>query len=192
MRQTPKVIWLTGLPGSGKTVLANGLNIKLRQLGFSSVVLDENEMANGLNLDLMVSPSNQKELTRRLGEVALLMQRAGHIVIVSSVSPYRLDRDTIANKIGKINFLEIFLDCDLEVCRERIMDRLKGSLKVLEDFNYSLLDLDYEISSHPDIHLYTDQELLDQSLKKLVNYIVPELNSEGRDCDFIDYTFLIV
>ena len=112
------VLWLTGLPGSGKTTLALGLELRLFEAGAQVYVLDGDNMRRGLSADLGFAPAERTENIRRVGEVAALFADAGLIVIAAFISPYRADRAAARNAAGAA-FHEIYIKTPLEICEAR-------------------------------------------------------------------------
>ena len=114
-------IWITGLPAAGKTTLAAATADVLRASGRRPFVLDGDAMRAGLNADLGYSTSDRAEVTRRLGEVALLVAHHGHDVIVASISPSTHARAAVQSRHEElgIRFLEVFLDVPVEECERR-------------------------------------------------------------------------
>lgn len=118
MGHTSKVLWFTGLPGSGKSTIANAVEQELQSRGVHTYILDGDNVRLGLNKDLGFSPEDRAENVRRVGEVARLMADAGLVVMVCLVSPYRSDRESVRERVGA-DFVEIFVNTPLEVCMER-------------------------------------------------------------------------
>ena len=114
-----KVIWLTGLSGSGKSTIANALEIELHAQGQRTYILDGDNVRQGLNRDLGFTDSDRVENIRRVAEVAKLMMDAGLVVITAFISPFRSERRMAKELIGEKNFLEIFVDTPLAVCEQR-------------------------------------------------------------------------
>jgi bifunctional enzyme CysN/CysC len=117
--QSPLVVWLTGLPSSGKSTVANLVERKLVALGRQTMLLDGDNLRQGLNADLGFDTAARSENVRRVGEVAKLMADAGLIVLVALVSPFRADRARAAASLPDGRFLEVFVDTPIEVCRQR-------------------------------------------------------------------------
>ena len=113
------VLWLTGLPASGKSTLAYALEQALLKQNLRSYVLDGDDLRYGLSSDLGFSPQDRSENIRRAGHVAKLMVDAGLIVITSFISPYRKDRERVKALFSPDRFYEVYLDCSLEVCERR-------------------------------------------------------------------------
>ncbi len=119
MGHPSKVLWFTGLPGSGKSTIANAVEAELNTLGMHTYILDGDNIRLGLNKDLGFTPEDRAENVRRVGEVARLMQDAGLVVLVCLVSPYRDDRDAVRDRFSVGDFVEIHVDTPLEVCQAR-------------------------------------------------------------------------
>ncbi len=146
-----KVIWLTGLPCSGKTTIA-----KILQKELGGYLLDGDEIRKGLCSDLGFSEKDRNENVRRVGEVAKLMNG---LVIVALVSPYRKSRDGVRNIIPQ--FIEVYVDCDLDECRKR---DVKGLYKKLGD-----LTPIYEFPLNPEVHINTDSMNKDECVNLILS-----------------------
>src|SRR5437667_11174215 len=114
-----RVVWLTGLPGSGKSTIARALESELFQQRKLAYVLDGDNMRHGLCSDLGFSPEDRKENIRRVGEVAKLFGEAGLICIVAFISPYRSERELARHMAPPGKFIEVYLNAPLEVCEQR-------------------------------------------------------------------------
>ncbi|MGA0209057.1 MAG: adenylyl-sulfate kinase [Candidatus Nanopelagicales bacterium] len=119
MGHPSKVVWLTGLPGSGKSTIADATVRRLHALGVHTYVLDGDNVRTGLNKDLGFTAEDRAENVRRVAEVAKLMKDAGLVVFVALVSPYRADREAAAGLFEDGEFLEVYVDTPVEVCAER-------------------------------------------------------------------------
>ena len=149
--QKPCVIWLTGIPGSGKSTIANALDRALHLQGKHSYVLDGDNLRNGLNSDLGFSEADRHENARRVGEVAKLLTEAGLIVIVALVSPFEDDRRRVRDKFSVDEFYEVFVDTPVEVCASR--DPKGHYLKAAtgEISNFTGVGQMYERPTSPDV-----------------------------------------
>jgi bifunctional enzyme CysN/CysC len=114
-----KVIWFTGLSGSGKSTIANALEKELHSQGKRTYILDGDNVRLGLNKDLGFTDADRVENIRRVAEVAKLMMDAGLIVITAFISPFRQEREMARELIGRDSFIEVFIDTPLEVCETR-------------------------------------------------------------------------
>jgi len=117
LKQTPRLLWFTGLSGSGKSTLANAVESRLFDEGYHTYLLDGDNVRTGLNSDLGFSDDDRIENIRRISEVSKLMMDSGAIVLSAFISPFQKDREMITQLVGKDNFIEIFVDCPLEVCQ---------------------------------------------------------------------------
>lgn len=117
--QTPKVVWLTGLPGSGKSTIADAVEARLHALGMHTYVLDGDNVRTGLNKDLGFTPEDRAENVRRVAEAAKLMADAGLVVVVALVSPFRADRRAAKEIFDDGDFMEVFVQTSVDICAER-------------------------------------------------------------------------
>jgi bifunctional enzyme CysN/CysC len=151
--QKAKVIWLTGLSGSGKSTIANVLAKRLHALGMHAYVLDGDNLRMGLNVDLGFTPEDRAENVRRTSEVAKLMVDAGLIVITALVSPFEADRQRARSIFDDGDFIEVFVDTPVDVCISRDP---KGLYKKAQDGqipNFTGVGQDYERPTQPELHL---------------------------------------
>jgi bifunctional enzyme CysN/CysC len=151
----PAVLWFTGLPGAGKSTVANVVERMLNQLGCHTYLIDGDNIRGGLNRDLGFTEADRVENVRRVAEVARLFADAGLIAIVSLISPYRSDRLMARERIGEGEFVEIFVDTPLEVCRQRDPKGLYAKAARGELVNFTGVDAPYETPEHPELRLLT-------------------------------------
>lgn len=169
------VIWLTGLSGSGKSTLANLLEIYLNKNSISTYVLDGDNIRGRLNKDLTFSPEDRKENIRRIAEISYLMINAGIITIVSTISPYKRDREFVKELIGKENFSEIYINASVEECEKRDVKGLykkarSGSIK-----NLTGISSPYEAPFTPDLEICTQGREIRDCLNELVKFVKTKL-----------------
>ena len=119
MGHPSRVVWLTGLSGSGKSTIADAAVRKLHAMGIHTYVLDGDNVRTGLNKDLGFTPEDRAENVRRVAEVSKLMRDSGVVVFVALVSPYRSDRETAAALFAEGEFVEVFVDTPADICSER-------------------------------------------------------------------------
>ena len=149
----PTVLWFTGLSGSGKSTIANELEIALNRTGITTVVLDGDALRHGLNRDLGFSRSDRAENVRRTAEVAKLLCNSGITVIVSLISPFRNDRESARELIGEELFKEIWVNTPLEVCISRDSKSLYAKASKGEIPNMTGVGQDYESPLNPELTL---------------------------------------
>lgn len=155
MNQRPAVVWFTGLPGSGKSTIANALEKLLHARGRHTYVLDGDNIRQGLNRDLGFTSEDRVESIRRAAEVAKLMADAGLIVLVSFISPFRSERRFARDLVAAGDFIEVFVDTPIEECIRRdpkglYKKALNGDLE-----NFTGVSSPYEIPESPELHLET-------------------------------------
>ncbi len=151
LNQKGCVIWFTGLSGSGKSTLANAVEYVLHQQRHHTYVLDGDNVRHGLNKNLGFSPEDREENIRRIGEVAKLFADAGSIVMTAFISPYRADRDQARALIAEGRFIEVFVDCPLEVCEERDTKGLYKKARAGEIKEFTGISAPYESPLNPEV-----------------------------------------
>jgi adenylylsulfate kinase len=175
MNQHPTLIWFTGLSGSGKSTLAVQLEAQLHALGFKTYLLDGDNIRAGLNKDLSFTDEGRVENIRRIGEVSKLMLDAGVIVLSAFISPFHADREQVRNIVGGQNYIEVFVDAPLSVCEERDVKGLYKKARAGEVKNFTGIDSPYEAPVRPDVRIATHELTLDQSISKLMEYILEKI-----------------
>jgi adenylylsulfate kinase len=165
------IVWFTGLSGSGKSTLAYQLEEDLFKKGVRTYVLDGDNIRTGLNKDLGFSAEDREENIRRIAEVAKLFVDAGVVVLTAFISPYRKDRAIARSLVATDEFVEIYVKCPLEICRQRDTKGLyeKASLGIIKQFTG--IDAPYEEPEHPDIIIETDKMSIEESLKKIIQFL---------------------
>jgi len=163
----PFVLWFTGLSASGKTTLAGLLQVELAKSGFPCFVLDGDRLRSGLCSDLGFSPEDRAENLRRAGEVARLLVDAGLVVIAAFISPYLADRARVRSRFEKNQFYEIFLECPIEVCRQRDPKGLYRKAQEGLIRTFTGISDPYEPPPAPDLVIRTGDLTVQQSLEEL-------------------------
>ena len=146
------VIWFTGLPGSGKSTIANKLDVELNKRGLKTYILDGDNVRMGLNKDLGFSPESRKENIRRISEVAKLFADSGTIVMTAFISPYREDRDSARGVIGS-DYFEVFVNTPIEECIKRDPKGLYKKAIASKIKGFTGIDAPYEEPLSPEISL---------------------------------------
>lgn len=169
--QKPVVLWFTGLSGAGKSTLANLLEKKLNALGLHTMLLDGDNIRQGLNRDLGFSESCRAENIRRIAEVAKLMSEAGLVTLVSFISPYAAEREMARERIGRGQFLEIFVDAPIAVVESRDPKGLyrKARQGLIKEFTG--IDSPYEPPENPDVRVDTSMVDETQSVQQLIDFL---------------------
>lgn len=176
LNQNPKVIWFTGLSGSGKSTLATQLEFQLSAQNFKTYLLDGDNIRIGLNKDLDFSNDSRKENIRRIGEVTKLFLDAGLVVLSAFISPFEEDRNQVRSIVGNDNFIEVFVDCPLEICEGRDVKGLYKKARLGEIKNFTGISSSYERPINPDITIPTHLQSLDESLILLLDFIAPKIS----------------
>jgi bifunctional enzyme CysN/CysC len=170
--QEPRLLWFTGLSGSGKSTIANLVEKKLHALGKHSFLLDGDNVRHGLNKDLGFTDADRIENIRRIGEVAKLMTDAGLIVLTAFISPFRAERELARSMLPKGEFVEIFIDTPLEVAEARDVKGLykKARSGVLK--NFTGIDSPYEAPEQPEIHIDTTKISPEDAAEMIVEKVI--------------------
>jgi bifunctional enzyme CysN/CysC len=168
--QKAQVIWLTGLSGSGKSTIANGVEKRLHALGMHPYVLDGDNLRMGLNSDLGFTPEDRAENVRRISELAKVLVDAGLIVLVAVISPFETDRQRAKSLFEEGEFLEVFIDTPVEVCVARDPKGLYKKASKGEIPNFTGVGQGYETPKNPDLHLKGDAEL-DENVEKVLRHL---------------------
>ena len=173
MGHPSKVVWLTGLPGSGKSTIADATVRRLHALGVHTYVLDGDNVRTGLNKDLGFTAEDRAENVRRVAEVAKLMKDAGLVVFVALVSPYRADREAAAALFGEGEFLEVYVDTPVEVCAERDPKGLYAKAASGNLPNMTGVGQTYEVPEGADLVLHGAGDL-DEQVERLAQAVLGE------------------
>ena len=176
LNQKPCVLWFTGLSGSGKSTLANALEQELVKKGFHTYILDGDNIRHGLCKDINFSAEGRVENIRRIGEVAKLMVDAGLVVITAFISPYQTDRNQVRALLEQDEFVEIFVNCSLEICEKRDVKGLYKKARKGEIENFTGISAPYEPPGNPEIEIVTDDLTIEESVQKLITYIIPKVS----------------
>ena len=151
--QKPLVIWFTGLSASGKSTIAGALEHHLTRQGYHTYLLDGDNVRHGLCRDLGFSDNDRTENIRRVGEVAKLMADAGLIALAAFISPFRADRQIVRDMLPEAQFVEVFVDAPLEVCRARDPKGLYARAERGEIKQFTGIDSPYEAPERPEVHI---------------------------------------
>ncbi|MGW5960194.1 adenylyl-sulfate kinase [Methylorubrum thiocyanatum] len=168
MGQRPAIAWLTGLSGAGKSTIADAVDRGLTEAGRSTMVLDGDNLRQGLNRDLGFTSAERVENIRRAAEASRLMVDAGLVVIVSLISPFRAERAAARAIAGDIPFLEVFIDTPLAVCEARDPKGLYDRARAGEIQNFTGISSPYEAPASPDLIVDTEFKSVIESATPVV------------------------
>lgn len=166
-----KVIWFTGLSGSGKSTLAGKLEEELHRKAWHTYLLDGDNVRMGLNKGLGFSLEDRKENIRRIGEVSKLFVDAGVIVLCAFVSPLREDREFVRSLFPEGEFVEVYVDCPIEICEQRDVKGLYAKARKGEIKDFTGISSPFEPSENPEIRIESGIEPIESSIEKLIQYI---------------------
>jgi adenylylsulfate kinase len=173
--QKSKVIWFTGLSGSGKTTLATALERNLFNKGFSTQILDGDNIRTGINNNLGFSPEDRIENIRRIAEIAKLLVNSGIICICAFVSPTEDTRKIVRDIVGKEDFLEIFVSTPIEVCETRDVKGLYQKARAGEIKEFTGISAPFEVPQHAILSIDTSNKSVDECIEILINRLAPEI-----------------
>jgi adenylylsulfate kinase len=165
-------IWFTGLSASGKSTLAVATEEVLYERGLHTYILDGDNVRHGLNKNLGFSPEDRGENIRRIGEAANLFRDCGIINMTAFISPYRRDREVARGLSREDSFIEVFVDCPVEVCEQR--DPKGAYRKAREGIikEFTGISAPYELPQNPEIHLDTDKMSVEECVDVIVDYLI--------------------
>lgn len=166
------IVWLTGLPGAGKTTIADALLQRLAALGLAAYVLDGDRLREGLNNDLGFAGHDRQESVRRAAEVARLFADAGMIAIAALVSPIASDRALARRIAGGVPFVEVHIHAPLAVCEARDPKQLYREARAGRLVGLTGIDARYEAPMDPDAVLDTSVLSVDEAVTRLVGLLV--------------------
>jgi bifunctional enzyme CysN/CysC len=163
-----KVLWFTGLSGSGKSTIANALELELHSRGIRTYILDGDNIRHGLNNDLGFTDADRVENIRRISEVAKLMVDAGIVVITAFISPFKAERNMARALFEDGEFVEVFVDTPLALAESRDPKGLYKKARKGELPNFTGIDSPYETPENPEMRVYTDTQDVDTIVKSLI------------------------
>jgi adenylylsulfate kinase len=162
-------IWFTGLPSSGKSTLARLVEAKIRERGFTVLVLDGDEVRTWLTAGLGFSRKDRDENIRRIAQFAMIQNRAGVVAIAAAISPYQGARDEARRLIGR--FVEVYVDCPLEVCEQRDIKGLYRRARRGEIERFTGVSDPYEPPLAPEVVVRTDRGSKDECVARIMERV---------------------
>ncbi len=164
-------VWLTGLSGSGKSTIAVDLEKRLWERGIRAYILDGDNIRHGLNKNLGFSPADRTENIRRIGEVAKLFTEAGVMALTAFISPYRADRDQVRAIMAAGDFVEVHVDCPVEVCEQRDVKGLYKKARAGEIKEFTGISAPYEAPEKPELTINTAGQSVEASAMQILAYL---------------------
>ena len=174
LKQRGMMLWFTGLSGSGKSTVAIALERELHNRGLLCRILDGDNIRSGINNNLGFSAEDRVENIRRIAEVGRLFVDTGIITIAAFISPNNQLREMAAEIIGKDDFVEVFVSTPLEECEKRDVKGLYAKARRGEIKNFTGISAPFEAPEHPDITLDTSKLPVEESVKILLDYVLPK------------------
>lgn len=165
------VLWFTGLSGSGKSTVANAVDLMLHQRTVKTYVLDGDNVRHGLNGDLGFSDKDRVENIRRVSEVAKLFADAGLLVSTAFISPFISDREMVRESLPEQQFIEVFIDTPLAVCESRDPKGLYKKARAGEIKNFTGIDSAYEAPNNPEVHVQTAEKSIEACAQQVIDYL---------------------
>lgn len=170
--QKPCLLWFTGLSGSGKSTIANALDVALHERGYHTFLLDGDNVRHSLCKDLGFSDDDRVENIRRIGEVSKLFADAGLIVLSAFISPFASDRRLVRNLFPAGEFIEVFMSTPLTTCEERDPKGLYEKARAGEIKDFTGIDSPYETPERAEMRLDTSSMSVDECVSVLIDFLV--------------------
>ena len=170
--QKPRLLWFTGLSGSGKSTIANLVQKRLYVLGKHSFLLDGDNIRHGLNRDLGFTDADRVENIRRVGEVARLMLDAGLIVLTAFISPFHSERRMVRDMTSPGEFVEIYVETPLAVAEQRDVKGLYKKARAGQLKNFTGIDSVYDVPLSPEIRVNTVEMTAEQAADEIIAYLL--------------------
>ena len=179
LNQRAKVLWFTGLSGSGKSTIAQHLEKKLFSEGFFIQLLDGDNIRTGINNNLGFTIEDRTENIRRISEVSKLFLHAGVICLNSFVSPTIEIRNAAKEIIGQDDFVEVFVNTPLEICEQRDVKGLYKKARAGEIKGFTGIDSPYEAPTSPNIEVKTENQSIEESVDQIYQEIIGHIQKNN-------------
>jgi len=180
LQQHAKVIWMTGLSGSGKTTVAKGVERYLHSQGILNQLLDGDNIRVGVSNNLTFSAEDRNENIRRISEVSKLFLNCGVVTLNCFVSPTIEIRNIAKEIIGEENFIEVYINASLETCEDRDIKGLYKKARKGEIKDFTGISAPFEAPLNPEIEINTSELSIDESVQKVLNYILPIIKNQVK------------
>ena len=178
LKQKSKVIWMTGLSGSGKTTVAKGVERYLHNNGILNQLLDGDNIRVGISNNLTFSYEDRSENIRRIAEVSKLFLNCGIITLNCFVSPTIEIRNIAKEIVGVENFIEVYINASLETCEERDVKGLYKKARKGEIKDFTGINSPFEAPENPEIEINTSELSINESVQKVLDYILPIIKNK--------------
>ena len=180
LNQHSKVIWMTGLSGSGKTTVAKGVERYLHSQGILNQLLDGDNIRVGISNNLIFSSDDRAENIRRISEVSKLFINCGVVTLNCFVSPTIEIRNIAKQIIGAENFIEVYINASVDTCEERDVKGLYKKARKEDIKNFTGISAPFEAPKSPEIEINTAQLSIDESVQKVLDYILPIIKTSKK------------
>lgn len=175
------VLWFTGLSGSGKSSIANHVDLALNEKGIRTYLLDGDNIRHGLCRDLGFTLEDRAENIRRVGEVCKLMADSGVVVLAALISPYMADRDGVRERVeGTASFVEVYVKASLETCESRDPKGLYKMAREGKIKNFTGIDDPYEAPTNPDLVLDSDTKSVPDLANETIQWVESRVKLAGK------------
>lgn len=178
LNQKSKVIWMTGLSGSGKTTIAKGVEKYLHSQAILNQLLDGDNIRLGVSNNLSFSSLDREENIRRIAEVSKLFLNCGVVTLNCFISPTIGIRKIAENIIGKENFIEIYINASVETCEKRDVKGLYKKARKGEIKDFTGISSPFEAPENPELTIDTSKLSIDESVQKVLDYILPKIKNK--------------
>jgi adenylylsulfate kinase len=178
LQQNAKVIWMTGLSGSGKTTIAKGVERYLHSKGIINQLLDGDNIRVGISNNLAFSNEDRAENIRRIAEVSKLFMNCGIVTLNCFVSPTIAIRKIAKDIIGEDNFIEVYINASIETCEDRDIKGLYKKARAGEIKDFTGISAPFEAPENADIEINTSELSIDDSVQKVLNHILPKIKNK--------------
>lgn len=178
LNQKSKVIWMTGLSGSGKTTIAKGVERYLHSQGIVNQLLDGDNIRTGISNNLTFSSEDRSENIRRISEVSKLFLNCGVVTLNCFVSPTIKIRKIAKEIIGEENFIEVYINASIETCQDRDVKGLYQKAKNGEIKDFTGISAPFEVPENPEIEINTSELSIDESVQKVLDYVLPIIKNK--------------
>ena len=180
LQQNAKVIWMTGLSGSGKTTIAKGVERYLHSKGILNQLLDGDNIRVGISNNLTFSSEDRAENIRRIAEVSKLFMNCGIVTLNCFVSPTIAIRKIAEEIIGEDNFIEVYINASIETCEDRDIKGLYKKARAGEIKDFTGISAPFEAPENAGIEINTSKLSIDDSVQKVLDYILPKIKTSKK------------